>query len=165
MVLLPDADATRALGRRLAGFLRAGDLVLVVGELGAGKTTFAQGVGEGLGVEGTIASPTFIIARVHRAPAGRPSLVHVDAYRLTSLAELDDLDLDESIGDAVTVVEWGEGLAEVLADSCLTVTLDRGRGADLGPEADARRGTVRGRGPRWDGVDLAPLLQSVDADS
>jgi tRNA threonylcarbamoyladenosine biosynthesis protein TsaE len=151
-VSLPDAEATRALGRRLSETLRAGDLVLVVGELGAGKTTLVKGIGEGLGVEGAITSPTFIIARVHRAPAGRPPLVHVDAYRLTSLAELDDLDLDEAVSDAVTVVEWGEGLAEVLADSYLVVTLDRGRGGDMG--AGERRSTVTGVGPRWEGIDL-----------
>jgi len=154
-IVLETAEATRDLGRRLAGELQAGDLVLVVGELGAGKTTFAQGVGEGLGVEGTVASPTFIIARVHRAAQGRPALVHADAYRLTSLAELDDLDLDESIQDSVTLVEWGEGIAEVLNDSYLTVTLDRGRGGETG--GVARTATITATCPRWAGVDLGFL--------
>lgn len=151
-VVLPDAEATRALGRRLSTILHAGDLVLVVGELGAGKTTLVQGIGEGLDVEGTVVSPTFIIARVHRAPVGRPPLVHVDAYRLASLAELDDLDLDETVDDAVTAVEWGEGLVEVLAESYLVVTLNRGRGDDT-EGVEGRRASIRGVGLRWSGVD------------
>lgn len=143
----------------MSRMLRAGDLVLVVGELGAGKTTLVKGIGEGLDVEGTVTSPTFIIARIHRAPAGCPPLVHVDAYRLTSLAELDDLDLDEIVDDAVTVVEWGEGLAEALADSFLVVTLDRDRGGDP-VKTDGRRASARGVGPRWDGVDLEGVVSS-----
>jgi len=156
-VSLPDAEATRALGVRLSGVLRAGDLVLVVGELGAGKTTLVQGLGDGLQVEGAVTSPTFIIARVHRASAGHPPLVHVDAYRLSSLADLDDLDLDESVDDAVTAVEWGEGLAEVLAESYLVITLDRGRGGDE-KAAGGRRVSIRGVGPRWAGVDLGGVV-------
>jgi len=159
---LPDAEATRALGVRLSQMLRAGDLVLVVGELGAGKTTLVQGIGAGLQVEGTITSPTFIIARAHRASAGRPPLVHVDAYRLSSLAELDDLDLDETVDDAVTAVEWGEGLAEVLAESYLVVALDRERGGEEG-DGGGRRVSIRGVGPRWEGMDLEGVLsQSAD---
>ena len=116
------ADEARARSaQRLAGVLRAGDLVILSGDLGAGKTTFTQGVGDGLQVRGDITSPTFVISRVHPSLVGGPALVHVDAYRLGGLAELDDLDLDISLDDAVTVVEWGEGVAEGLADDRLEV--------------------------------------------
>jgi tRNA threonylcarbamoyl adenosine modification protein YjeE len=120
-----DADGMRALGGRLAAVLHAGDLVLLVGDLGAGKTTLIQGVARGLGVVEPVTSPTFVIARVHRAAAGRPDLVHVDAYRLDSLAEVDDLDLDASLADSVTVVEWGEGKVEHLAEHRIEVRIDR----------------------------------------
>jgi tRNA threonylcarbamoyladenosine biosynthesis protein TsaE len=161
IVTLVDASATRAFGRRLASILRAGDVVLLVGQLGAGKTTLAQGIGEGLGVEGSVASPTFIIARVHPArPAGLP-LVHVDAYRLPSLAELDDLDLDTSLEESVTVVEWGSGIAEVLAASYLTVTLDRGRGGEAQADSSPRDATIDATGPRWAGVDLTVLERGL----
>ena len=97
--------------------------MLLIGDLGAGKTTFAQGLGDGLGVRGPVTSPTFVIARVHPSEVGGPALVHVDAYRLGGLAELDDLDLDASLDEAVTVVEWGEGIAEGLAESRLEVRI------------------------------------------
>lgn len=132
MIELSTVEETRAFGVRLAGALRAGDLVLLVGPLGAGKTALAQGIGAGLGVSGDVTSPTFVIARVHRpdpARAGRLPLVHVDAYRLGSAqdprAEIDDLDLDASLDDSVTVVEWGEGIAERLADAHLRVQIGR----------------------------------------
>jgi tRNA threonylcarbamoyladenosine biosynthesis protein TsaE len=121
-LLLPTADDTRALGTRLAGVLRAGDLVVLTGPLGAGKTALVQGIGAGLGVRGNVVSPTFVIARVHKGPL---PLVHVDAYRLGSLAEVDDLDLDVDVADAVTVVEWGSGLVEQLADAHLEITIER----------------------------------------
>ena len=121
-VVLPTAESTAALGRRLAGVLRAGDLVVLAGGLGAGKTTLTQGIGAGLGVRGDVTSPTFVIARVHRATAGGPDLVHVDAYRLGSLVEVDDLDLDASLADSVTVVEWGSGKVEGLAEDRLSST-------------------------------------------
>ncbi|HEY9349628.1 MAG TPA: tRNA (adenosine(37)-N6)-threonylcarbamoyltransferase complex ATPase subunit type 1 TsaE [Acidothermales bacterium] len=140
-VEVPDADAMRALGRRLAGLLRAGDLVVLAGSLGAGKTTLTQGIGLGLGVRGPVTSPTFVIARVHPGPV---PLVHVDAYRLGSLAEVADLDLEASLSDSVTVVEWGTGLVEGLADDRLEVTLTR-------PSDDETRTvTIRGIGPRWE---------------
>jgi tRNA threonylcarbamoyladenosine biosynthesis protein TsaE len=121
---------TRAFGVALARILRAGDLVLLTGPLGAGKTVVAQGIGAGLGVIGPVTSPTFVIARVHRpGRPGGPALVHVDAYRLGTVtdprAEVDDLDLDASLDQAVTVVEWGEGIVEQLADARLTVRIDR----------------------------------------
>jgi tRNA threonylcarbamoyladenosine biosynthesis protein TsaE len=119
---VPDAGAMRLLGRVLAGELDAGDLVLLVGALGAGKTTLARGIGEGLEVDVAVTSPTFVIARHHRTAAG-PPLVHVDAYRLSGAEELDDLDLDASAAGAVTLVEWGEGVAEQLTDSRLVVRI------------------------------------------
>jgi tRNA threonylcarbamoyladenosine biosynthesis protein TsaE len=120
---LPTVDDTRRLGRELAGLLRAGDLVVLVGPLGAGKTALTQGIGDGLGVRDPVTSPTFVIARVHTD--GRVPLVHVDAYRLGSVADVDDLDLDASAEESVTVVEWGQGLVEQLADEHLEVRLDR----------------------------------------
>ena len=120
---LPTAADTRALGTRLTPLLRAGDLVVLDGPLGAGKTVLVQGIGAGLGVQGVV-SPTFVIARVHRPLSGLP-LVHVDAYRLGSLEEVDDLDLDVSVADAVTVVEWGSGKVEQLADAHLEIRLER----------------------------------------
>jgi tRNA threonylcarbamoyladenosine biosynthesis protein TsaE len=125
-VKLTTVDDTHAFGRRLARVLRAGDLVLLTGPLGAGKTVLVQGIGAGLGVAGPITSPTFVIARVHRGPT---PLVHADAYRLGDRpdprAEIDDLDLDASADDAVTVVEWGAGLVEQLNDEYLQVGIDR----------------------------------------
>jgi tRNA threonylcarbamoyladenosine biosynthesis protein TsaE len=115
--------------------------------LGAGKTTLVQGLGEGLGVRGQVASPTFIIARVHPPlAAGGTPLVHVDAYRLDNLGQLDDLDLDTDIEDSITVVEWGEGVAEHLGAPYLEIRLDRVRGAAAG---EARIARLRGHGPRW----------------
>ena len=119
---LSTVDDTRGLGRRLAAVLRAGDLIVLTGPLGAGKTALAQGIGAGLGVTGTVASPTFVIARVHR---GVLPLVHADAYRIGGLAEIDDLDLDASLDDSVTVVEWGDGLVERLAEAYLEVRIER----------------------------------------
>jgi tRNA threonylcarbamoyladenosine biosynthesis protein TsaE len=120
-----DAAATHEAGRRLAAHLRAGDLVVLSGPLGAGKTTFAQGLGEGLGVRGPITSPTFVLARVHPSLVGGPALVHVDAYRLGSVDEVADLDLDASLADAVTVVEWGAGKVEGLTDGHYEVVIER----------------------------------------
>ncbi|QAY70129.1 tRNA (adenosine(37)-N6)-threonylcarbamoyltransferase complex ATPase subunit type 1 TsaE [Xylanimonas protaetiae] len=166
---LPSAEATRALGAALAGVLRAGDLLILTGDLGAGKTTFTQGLAGALGVRGHVSSPTFIVAREHapgvRADGTRgPGLVHVDAYRLGGLGELDALDLDASLDDSVTVVEWGAGLAEALTEDRLEIELVRPRGGVVDmddPEAGTRRATVRGVGPRWEGVDLGALLRSA----
>jgi tRNA threonylcarbamoyladenosine biosynthesis protein TsaE len=159
-----DGDAMRALGRDVIGpALRAGDLVILTGDLGAGKTTFTQGVGEALGVRGPVASPTFIIARTHPSEVGGPGLIHVDAYRLGSLAELDDLDLDATLDDSVTVVEWGEGAAEQLSDDRLHVTIARERGGELDlehPDGGDRVVTVVGHGDRWRDVELvAPKVE------
>ena len=149
-VAVPAAADMRALGQRLAALLRPGDLVVLTGPLGAGKTTLVQGIGHGLRVRGPVTSPTFVIARVHPALDGTgPALVHADAYRLGSRAEVDDLDLDADLGTSVTVVEWGEGLVEDLADSYLeiTITMERpaaGPGAgESGPEVPDEPRAVR----------------------
>ncbi len=152
------AEQTRALGARLAPLLRPGDLLLLSGDLGAGKTTFAQGLGAGLGVRGAVTSPTFVISRVHPSLVGGPALVHVDAYRLGALAELDDLDLDTSLEDAVTVVEWGSGLAEPLAENRLEVEIVRAHGAD---EAEDRTLRLTAVGARWTGIDLDGALSAA----
>ncbi|WP_062432024.1 tRNA (adenosine(37)-N6)-threonylcarbamoyltransferase complex ATPase subunit type 1 TsaE [Herbidospora daliensis] len=133
----------RALGVKIAGLLRAGDLVVLTGPLGAGKTTLTQGIGEGLKVRGPITSPTFVIARVHPSLSGGPALVHADAYRLGGALEVDDLDLDASLADSVTVVEWGEGLVEGLSDERLEIVIDRD------DTDESRYVLLRGVGRRW----------------
>jgi len=148
----PDAEAMRGLGRSLAGQLEPGDLIVLTGSLGAGKTTFTQGLGAGLGIRGPVTSPTFVIARVHPSEVGGPALVHVDAYRLGGIAELDDLDLDTSLDDAVTVVEWGEGLAEGLSESRLEVNIVRNEDED-----DHRHVEITPVGPRWHALSFRGL--------
>jgi tRNA threonylcarbamoyladenosine biosynthesis protein TsaE len=138
--VLPTPADTHALGVALAGLVRAGDLVVLVGPLGAGKTALTQGIGAGLGVGEPVTSPTFVIARVHSG--GRVPLVHVDAYRLSSVADVDDLDLDASAEESVTVVEWGQGLVEQLADGHLEVRLERA-------EDDVRTAQLIPHGPGW----------------
>jgi tRNA threonylcarbamoyladenosine biosynthesis protein TsaE len=136
--------AMRDLGRQLAGLLRAGDLVILTGPLGAGKTTLVQGIGAGLGVRGPVTSPTFVIARVHPVVSGSgPALVHADAYRLGSISEVDDLDLDTDAAAAVTVVEWGAGLAEGLAQDRLEISIEPD------PDSDVRTVQLNGHGARW----------------
>jgi tRNA threonylcarbamoyladenosine biosynthesis protein TsaE len=138
--VLPTPEDTFALGRALAGILGSGDLVVLVGPLGAGKTALTQGIGAGLGVREPVTSPTFVIARVHRSD--RVPLVHVDAYRLGSVADVDDLDLDVTVADSVTVVEWGQGLVEQLADEHLEVRLER-------RDDDVRAARLIPHGPGW----------------
>lgn len=161
-LLLNTPEDTAAFGAHVGSLLRAGDLVLLSGDLGAGKTTFTRGLATALGVRGPVTSPTFVIAREHPSLVGGPVLVHVDAYRLGSLAEVDDLDLDTAAEDAVTVVEWGRGLVEDIAGDRLEVDLLRPTGAapagdEPGAEApvEPRRAVVRAVGERWAGVDLA----------
>jgi len=139
--VLPTVADTQAFGAALAELLRPGDLVVLAGPLGAGKTALTQGIGAGLGVPGPVTSPTFVLARVHRG--GRVPLVHVDAYRLSGMADVDDLDLDATTGEAVTVVEWGHGLVEQLADEHLVVELDR-------RDDDVRTARLVPVGPGWE---------------
>jgi tRNA threonylcarbamoyladenosine biosynthesis protein TsaE len=138
---LPTVADTQDFGRRLAGLLQAGDLVVLAGPLGAGKTALTQGIGAGLGVPGPVTSPTFVLARVHRG--GRVPLVHVDAYRLSGMADVDNLDLDATTAEAVTVVEWGHGLVEQLTDEHLVVELDR-------RDDDVRTARLVPVGPGWE---------------
>lgn len=180
---VPDSAAMEEFGERLAGLLRAGDLLVLTGPLGAGKTTLTRGIGRGLGVRGPVASPTFVLARTHPSltPGGVP-LVHVDAYRLMSPAELDDLDVD--FERSVVVVEWGAGMLDGVAEAWLDVRIARpvgagggdgaaggdgggavGSGADVDDDSgggggqdpdefgdEPRHVTIEGYGPRWDGV-------------
>lgn len=148
---LATAEETRSFGEHLAARLGPGDLVILTGDLGAGKTTLTQGIGAGLGVRGSITSPTFVIARVHPSLGDGPELVHVDAYRLGGAPELDDLDLDTDVDEAVTVVEWGEGLAESLAVDRLELSLKRGL------DDDERTVTLTPVGPRWRELDLGSV--------
>jgi tRNA threonylcarbamoyl adenosine modification protein YjeE len=154
---VPDTDAMEALGRELGAQLRAGDLVVLTGPLGAGKTTLTRGLGAGLGVRGPVQSPTFVLARTHPSLVGGAPLVHVDAYRLSNAAELEDLDLD--FARSVVVVEWGAGLLDGVADSWLEVVIARRRGDEAArgdapgdEELDAdepRTVELIGHGPRW----------------
>ncbi|MYT91423.1 tRNA (adenosine(37)-N6)-threonylcarbamoyltransferase complex ATPase subunit type 1 TsaE [Streptomyces sp. SID8359] len=138
------------LGRRLARVLAPGDLVMLTGELGAGKTTLTRGLGEGLGVRGAVTSPTFVIARVHPSLVQGPALVHVDAYRLGGgLDEMEDLDLDVSLPESVVVVEWGDGKVEELSEDRLRVLIDRATGDT---DDERREVTLMGIGPRWAGL-------------
>lgn len=154
IAVVPDRDSMHSLGTAIASVLRAGDVVLLSGPLGAGKTTLTQGIGGGLGVRGDITSPTFVIARVHPSTIDGPALVHVDAYRLGSFVEVDDLDLDASLEESVTVVEWGEGKVEGLAADRLHITIQRQLGDD---EDETRNVEVFGVGARWADVDLAAI--------
>lgn len=124
-VIAVDAAELRAFGERLGALLRAGDVVILDGPLGAGKTTLTQGIAAGLGVRGPITSPTFVISRRHPSLVGGPALLHVDAYRVGSLAEIDDLDLDSDLADSVLVAEWGSGKVDALAGDCLQVAIER----------------------------------------
>jgi tRNA threonylcarbamoyladenosine biosynthesis protein TsaE len=160
---VPDTVAMEALGRELGAQLRAGDLVVLTGPLGAGKTTLTRGIGEALGVRGPVQSPTFVLARTHPSLVGGAPLIHVDAYRLSGAAELEDLDLD--FARSVVVAEWGAGLLEDVADSRLEVIIARRRGDEPaehgGADADdleadePRTVELLGHGPRWAGTPYA----------
>ncbi len=144
--VIESPEAMAKLGATIARELRAGDLVLLNGELGAGKTTLTRGIGEALGVRGAVTSPTFVLARTHPRPSG-PPLVHVDAYRLGSAVELDDLDLD--FAASIVVVEWGAGLLDGVAESWLSVDIARPHGGDPEAEVEPRDVVLTGNGPRW----------------
>lgn len=148
-------DRMEQLGAVIADQLRAGDLVLLNGELGAGKTTLTRGLGARLGVRGAVTSPTFVLARTHPREAGAP-LVHVDAYRLSSALELDDLDID--FEGSIVVVEWGAGMLDGLTDDWLTVDIERPMGGPSTPSTSSgtdeelvepRQVTFTGHGKRW----------------
>ncbi|MFD6277981.1 tRNA (adenosine(37)-N6)-threonylcarbamoyltransferase complex ATPase subunit type 1 TsaE [Streptomyces sp. NPDC060209] len=149
-IAVESPEEMKELGRRIAGVLAPGDLVMLTGELGAGKTTLTRGLGEGLGVRGAVTSPTFVIARVHPPLGEGPALVHVDAYRLGGgLDEMEDLDLDVSLPESVIVVEWGDGKVEELSEDRLRVVIDRA----VGDTDDERRTvTLVGIGERWAGL-------------
>ncbi|GAA1342553.1 hypothetical protein GCM10009611_15180 [Arthrobacter roseus] len=150
-----DVELTRATAAEIGRTLAAGDVLLLTGELGAGKTTFTQGLGVGLGVRSGIISPTFVLVRIHPSITDGPQLVHVDAYRLTSAGEIDDLDLESTLDTSVTVIEWGEGRAEHLSPNRLHIHLARPTGGEL-PDFEAdddepRTLQIEAFGPRWEG--------------
>lgn len=144
---IKSAEEMEQLGSKLASLLRPGDLVLLAGPLGAGKTTLTRGIGRGLGAEGTIQSPTFVLARTHRIPGGK--LVHVDAYRLSSAMELDDLDID--FENSIVIIEWARDFLDGFSDSFLTVEIDRTS------EDESRIVSLTPTGDRWQEASLASL--------
>jgi len=147
-VLVKSVDAMRELGARLASHLHAGDIVVLRGNLGAGKTALTQGIGKYLGIE-DVTSPTFVIARSHK---GAIPLIHVDAYRLLDAGnqsfEIDDLDLDTSREGAITVIEWGEEVAARMQEDYLLVDIS------FGVNEDEREVSLSGHGKRWEGFSL-----------
>jgi tRNA threonylcarbamoyladenosine biosynthesis protein TsaE len=159
-------EDTQAFAGRLATLLKAGDVLILTGGLGAGKTTFAQGLAASLGVRGPVTSPTFVVSRIHPSLVHGPQMVHVDAYRLGAAAEIDDIDLDASVDESVTVVEWGEGMAEQLSDSWLEVRIENrlAKSTDplgtevVGSDEETRVVTIKPHGPRWVGVPLRSTL-------
>ena len=144
---IKSAEEMEQLGSKLASLLKPGDLVLLAGPLGAGKTTLTRGIGKGLKAEGTIQSPTFVLARTHRIPNGK--LVHVDAYRLSSAVELDDLDID--FENSMVIVEWARDYLDGYSENFLTVEIDRTS------EDDERVVTLTPTGNRWKEASLASL--------
>ncbi|MGO4104319.1 tRNA (adenosine(37)-N6)-threonylcarbamoyltransferase complex ATPase subunit type 1 TsaE [Leifsonia sp. YAF41] len=176
---IPDADQMHAFGVSLARGLTAGDLIVLTGPLGAGKTTLTRGLGEGLGVRGAVTSPTFVLARTHPNLAGGPPLVHVDAYRLSNAMELDDLDID--FAHSIVVIEWGRGLLDGITDSWLDIEIARPLGASQAvlptdaPSVDdtdadgaievldldePRIVTLTANGPRWAGAPEFDFLRN-----
>ena len=145
-----------ALGARIAAQLRAGDIVALNGELGAGKTTLTRGLGEALGIRGAVTSPTFVLARTHPSIIGGPPLVHVDAYRLGHPAELDDLDID--FERSIVVVEWAAGMLDAITDAWLQIDILRPvGGVETDEGVEPREVTVTGHGERWTAADIAEI--------
>ncbi|WP_122820121.1 tRNA (adenosine(37)-N6)-threonylcarbamoyltransferase complex ATPase subunit type 1 TsaE [Varibaculum vaginae] len=165
-------DQTRLVGQELAVQLRPGDLVMLSGGLGAGKTTFTQGIGIGLQVKGRVSSPTFIVARVHPSLVGGADLIHADAYRIKDLSDLETLDLDSTLDEAITVVEWGEGKTEQLSADRLEIEIHREHGGvatningvvDLAEMDDGERTiTIRPLGERWEGTEWGSVFSAFE---
>ncbi len=145
---IANADAMHNLGLRLGQQLRAGDAVILTGSLGAGKTTLTRGVGEALNTIGTVSSPTFVIARTHKRENSSVPLIHVDAYRLGSPAELDDLDID--FENSITFIEWGRDFVDGLFESWLDIEIDR----DQTGESELRKVRITGEGERWNSLEF-----------
>jgi tRNA threonylcarbamoyladenosine biosynthesis protein TsaE len=143
---VPSADAMRELGARIGSACVGGDVLILAGDLGAGKTTLTQGIARGMGIADAITSPTYVIARIHPNPAEGPDLVHVDAYRLRSIDELDDLDIDADLERSVVVVEWGSGMADGLSTSRIDISIERPDDA----QDETRLVTARGGASRFD---------------
>lgn len=143
------AEQTRELGAKLGRVLSAGDVILLVGDLGAGKTTFVQGVAQGLGVEGRVTSPTYIVARTHDSISEGPGLVHVDAYRLEDDLDLETIDLDSTLAESVTIIEWGRGVAEVLSADRLEVEFAFDESVPQQADDEGRRIVFRPVGDQW----------------
>lgn len=171
-ITVNSSEQTRAAGEQLAKHLRRGDLVMLSGGLGAGKTTFTQGIGSGLQVKGRVSSPTFIVARVHPSLAGGPDLIHADAYRIKDLTDLETLDLDSTLEEAITVIEWGEGKTEQLSADRLEIEIHREHGGiatssdgvvDLAEMDDGKRTiTIRPLGKRWGGTDWEQVFSAFE---
>lgn len=171
-ITVNSSEQTRAAGELLAKQLRRGDLVMLSGGLGAGKTTFTQGIGSGLQVKGRVSSPTFIVARVHPSLAGGPDLIHADAYRIKDLTDLETLDLDSTLEEAITVIEWGEGKTEQLSADRLEIEIHREHGGvatssdgvvDLAEMDDGKRTiTICPLGKRWEGTDWEQVFSAFE---
>ena len=150
---ISDAEAMHEFGVKLASHLKAGDLIVLVGPLGAGKTTLTRGIGEGLKAIGNVSSPTFVIARTHKREATEVPMVHVDAYRLGSAAELDDLDID--FANSIVLVEWGKGLLDGISENWLEIEISREQVAtELGSDSETRELTITAFGERWQQVNI-----------
>ncbi|MDR0488071.1 MAG: tRNA (adenosine(37)-N6)-threonylcarbamoyltransferase complex ATPase subunit type 1 TsaE [Propionibacteriaceae bacterium] len=147
-IAVSTAEDMHTLGRDLARLLLPGDLIILTGELGAGKTQLTQGIGEGLDVQGAVISPTFVLSRIHRSSGTGPALVHVDAYRLASSYEVDDLDLEQEMPFSVTVVEWGKGLVDHLSENRLEIEILRS--PDI--ENETRSVEIMAVGSRWESL-------------
>jgi tRNA threonylcarbamoyladenosine biosynthesis protein TsaE len=153
-ITIATPDQMAELGAAIAAQLTAGDVVALNGELGAGKTTLTRGIGEALGIRGTVTSPTFVLARTHPRLVGGAPLVHVDAYRLSDAAELDDLDIDFEA--SIVVVEWAAGKLDAIADAWLQVDIHRPIGGQETEEGvEPREVRLTGHGERWTGAEIA----------
>lgn len=152
-------DQMRSIGAKLAHLLRAGDVVTLTGPLGAGKTTFTQGIGQGLDVSGYVTSPTFVVSRIHLSQGSGPALVHVDAYRLDTASDLIDLELDH-LSNSIIVMEWGEPYVEHITDAWLQVTIVRDELDPQDASGGTREITFVTHGARWDSIDFGSVLNA-----